>query len=146
MEKSSPQISVSTVDVLVVRGIPRQQPATPALVREGRRGWHPSGTTTSKAPLTPTPDPCHLSLTLGGPSGSIAGALQDLVPLALGGVVGWQPGSGKVGGSPVESQVTAGPGSGDPRYGVGGRQCGPGSRHDTTSTSTSFLTIITPLS
>ena len=58
-----------------------------------------------------TPGPCHLSLTLGGPSGSIAGALQDLVPLALGGVVGWQPGSGKVGGSPVESQVTAGPGS-----------------------------------
>ena len=114
----------------------------------GEGGKEGGGTQVAQQPARPlsTPDPCHLSLTLGGPSGSIAGALQDLVPLALGGVVGWQPGSGKVGGSPVESQVTAGPGSGDPRYGVGGRQCGPGSRHDTTSGSTSFLTIITPLS
>ena len=60
LEKSSPQISVSTVDVLVLRGIPRQRPATPALVREGRRGvapkWHNNQQGPSQ-PLVPATSP-----------------------------------------------------------------------------------------
>ena len=94
-----------------VPGIPRQRPATPALVREGWRG----GTRVAQQPLKPlppSPAPCHCSFAPQvAPQAVLQGPLQDPVPLALGGVVGWQPGSGKVGGSPVESQVTAGPGS-----------------------------------
>ena len=94
----------------LVPGIPRQRPATPALLlREG--GVAPGclhNNHEGRAPPLPPPTPPCPQVT---PYAVLQGPLQDPVPLALGGVVGWQPGSGKVGGSPVESQVTAGPGS-----------------------------------